>query len=220
MNENRLTTADIIDLLQMLRAEGATVAFNEEKQALTYKKTTGEHGEIVLPLTFPRVSQGTIEDLLLQIQQLPLFYTIILVQAGAAAIGCYEHDVLVKHRVIKKYMIRKSQGTAQIKYLKSKGKSRLGSRIRLHNSVLFFREINETLTEFAVAAASEKILLSLPINLIHPLFTADIPVPFEKKDPRIKKIPIDVHVPGIKELGHIHWLVSRGILTMNTGDTL
>jgi hypothetical protein len=132
--------------------------------------------------------------------------------------GYYKKGELANHKVIKKYMIRKSQGTSQIKYLKSKGKSRLGSRIRLKNSALFFDEINETLTGWKIALQSETILLALPINLIHYLFTADVAVPFEKKDPRVKKIPIDVNVPSFKELGHINWLVSRGLL-MRTNTT-
>ena len=141
-------------------------------------------------------------------------YTIVLIQAGAAAIGYYKNSEIAQHKVIKKYMIRKSQGTSQIKYLKSKGKSRLGSRIRLKNSALFFEEISKTLTEGNIVLQSETILLSLPINLIHLLFTANAPVPFERKDHRVKKIPIDVNVPCLKELGRIHWLVSRGRLKL------
>lgn len=212
MSETRLTSTEVVDLLERLILDKTAVTFNEEKQTLLFNSSDNTPCELLLPLVFPLLRGGSPENLLHQLESMTRNYTIILIQAGAAAIGWYKNGVLDKHRIIKKYMIRKSQGTAQLKYLKSKGKSRLGSRIRLKNSILFFNEINETLTEWSVAKQSETLLLSLPINLIHPLFTADTPVPFDKKDPRLKKIPIDVHIPGSKELGHIHWLVSRGLL--------
>ena len=88
----------------------------------------------------------------------------------------------------------------------------MGSRIRLKNSISFFEEINSTLTQWDIAAKSETILLSLPINLKHLLFSSNVPVPFDKKDPRIRKIPVDVKVPSYKELLHINWLLSRGTM--------
>jgi len=186
--------------------------FNEEKQTLTFVDDESVPYELTFPLVLPKMYDGSAEDLVRQMDQATRTYLIILIQAGAAALGYYENGKLLKHKVIRKYMIRKSQGTSQIKHLKTRGKSRLGSRIRLRNSVLFFKEINETLTESDIVLQSETILLSLPINLIHPLFTTDVPVPFERNDPRVKKIPIDVKTPNLKELGHIHWLVSRGLL--------
>ena len=212
MSENRLTVVEITGLLQSLVSRQSPAVFNEEKQTLTFVDNERAPCELIFPLILPHLHGKSTEDLVQQMTHAALTYTIILIQAGAAAIGHYENNELAKHKVIKKYMIRKSQGTAQIKYLKSKGKSRLGSRIRLRNSVLFFKEINETLAESDIIAKSETILLSLPISLIHPLFTSDVPVPFEKNDSRVKKIPIDVDVPSFKELGHIHWLVSRGVL--------
>jgi hypothetical protein len=212
MNESRLTIVEITELLQSLISLQSPVVFNEEKQTLTFVDKESSPCELTFPPVLPKMYGGCAKDLLQQMHQATLTYTIVLIQAGAAAIGYYKNSELAKHKVIKKYMIRKSQGTSQIKHLKSKGKSRLGSRIRLKNSALFFEEINETLTEWDIVVQSETILLSLPINLMHFLFTADVPVPFEKKDPRVKKIPIDVNVPCFKELGHIHWLVSRGLL--------
>jgi hypothetical protein len=212
MSESRLTIVEIGELLQSLLSLQSPVVFNEEKQTLTFVDNDRSPCELTFPPVLPKMCGRHAEDLLRQMQQATLTYTIVLIQAGAAAIGYYENSELARHKVIKKYMIRKSQGTSQIKHLKSKGKSRLGSRIRLKNSALFFKEINETLSKWNIALQSETILLSLPINLIHFLFTANVPVPFEKKDPRVKKIPIDVNVPCFKELGHIHWLVSRGLL--------
>ncbi len=210
MIENRPTISEIIALVQSLVSSHSPAVFDEEKQTLTFDDNGGSPCELSFPPVLPKMSGAG--DLVAQMNRATLTYAIVLVQAGAAAMGFYRNGRLAKHKVIRKYMIRKSQGTSQIKYLKSKGKSRLGSRIRLKNSALFFDEINETLTEWNIAAHSETILLSLPIGLIHLLGSAHVPMPFEKKDPRVKKIPIDVDVPSLKELGHIHWLVSRGLL--------
>jgi hypothetical protein len=212
INESRPTVLEIVELLQSLISLQSSVAFSEEKQTLTFIDKGSFPCELTFPPVLPKMHGGCAEDLLQQMNQTTRTYTIVLIQAGAAAIGYYKNSELAKHKVIKKYMIRKSQGTSQIKYLKSKGKSRLGSRIRLKNSALFFEEINKTLTDWNIVLQSETILLSLPINLIHLLYTANVSVPFEKKDQRVKKIPIDVNVPCLKELGRIHWLVSRGRL--------
>lgn len=212
MNEERLTIVQTIDLLSSLRARGAPCSFDEAKQCIVFAGQSGAAGELSLPLVFPKISDGTITDILRQIDSLTLSYAIVLIQAGAAALGHWERQELKNHKVIKKYMVRKKQGKAQIKHLASKGKSRLGSRIRLQNSVNFFEEINEILTLWDISSKSETILMSLPINLKNLLFTSKITTPFEKKDQRIKKVPIDVRVPSYKELLHVNWIAVRATL--------
>lgn len=212
MNEDRLTIEQTIDLLSSLRARGTPYSFYEAKQSIVFTGQEGNAFELSLPLVFPKISDGTITDILRKIDSFTLSYTIVLVQAGAAALGHWEREELKHHKIIKKYMVRKKQGKAQIKHLASKGKSRLGSRIRLQNSVKFFEEINETLTQWDISSTSETILMSLPISLKNLLFTSKIETPFEKKDPRIKKVPIDVRVPSYKELLHVNWIAGRAIL--------
>ena len=210
MIESRPTVSDVTDLLQSLVARQAPVDFDEEKQALTFVNRRNSTYVLAFPLIFPKISSGTTEDLLRQIGTFTQTYTVILVQAGVAALGYYVEGELVEHKVIRKYMVRKKQGTSQIKHLKSKGKSRLGSRIRLRNSILFFEEMNETLTKWDISSNSESILAAVPINLKNLLFTSNVPPPFDKKD--LKKIPLDIRVPSFKELVHVNWIVSRGTL--------
>lgn len=212
MDERRLTSLETADLLESLSVAKTPVEFDADKQTVRFIDTDNAARLLTLPLIWPKTASLDLGALAAKLRGPMPSYAIILIQAGAAAIGFYEGGDLLRHRVIKKYMIRKSQGKSQMKHLKSKGKSRLGSRIRLQNSILFFEEINETLQEWHIAECSESILLFLPVNLQNPLFTAAVQVPFEKSDPRIRRIPIDVHVPSFKELGHIQWLVSRGML--------
>ena len=82
--------------------------------------------------------------------------------------------------------------------------------------MVFFEEINTTLAAWEVATQSETILMAVPINLKNLLFTSNVPTPFDRKDPRIKKVPVDIRVPTYKELLHINWIVSRGTLAQTT----
>lgn len=212
MNETRLTVSEIEALLEELVASESSVVLDEPGQHLTYFGDDGHPRELMLPLVFPKIVSGTAEDILRQVRAMKHNYTIILIQSGAAALGFFEGAKVKRHKVIKKYMVRQKQGKSQIKYLKSKGKSRLGSRIRLKNAISFFEEINETLGDFDMASTSETILLSVPVNLKNMFFTANPPPPFEKRDPRIKKVPLDIRLPRFKELEHVNWVMSRGIL--------
>ena len=212
MDENHLNIAEVVELLHSLASSTSPFTFDVEKQRLFFTDDDDVPCELTLPRVLPTIDGRNMEEIREQIEKSHQTYTIILIQAGAAAMGYYEDRLLRQHKVVKKYMVRKKQGKSQIKYLKSKGKSRLGSRIRLQNTVLFFEEINATLGAWDVSEKSEAILLSVPINLKNLLFSSKIPPPFDKKDPRIKRIPMDVRVPTFKELKHVDWMVTRGTL--------
>jgi len=212
MTDKLLTVTETMGLLQSLVSLKKPLNFDESKQVLRFADNDHSPCALTIPLALPKLSGDSAGVLLQQIETAMHIYTLILIQAGAAALGYFVGGELVHHRVIKRYMVRKKQGKSQIKHLKTKGKSRLGSRIRLRNSILFFEGINQTLTEWDISSQSESILMSVPINLRSHLFGSNVPVPFKKKDPRIKKIPVDIRVPSFKELSHINWLVSRGRL--------
>lgn len=212
MIENMLTIDETMKLLKKVESSGSTFCFGEKKQILTFLDETNTNCTLVFPLVFPLIKSGSMNEILQQVVASTQTYSIVLIQAGAAALGYYERTDLLHHKVIKKYMVRKKQGKSQIKHLRTKGKSRLGSRIRLRNSRLFFEEINDILSRWDVASKSEAILLSVPINLKNLLFTSKVPSPFDKKDLRVKKVPIDVRIPSLKELTHVNWLATRGVL--------
>ncbi|MEZ4777081.1 MAG: hypothetical protein R3D00_28150 [Bacteroidia bacterium] len=168
-----------------------------------------------LPLPFPAISDRDI-PLSQYLQSIPEeipAYMIALVQAGAAALGYFEEGEAVQHKAIKKYMKRHSQGKSQINYLKTRGKSKAGSRVRLANTVTFFEEINERLTEWEEDYAPQKILYSCTATLWGLLFQSKVPPPFEKKDHRLIKIPRDVQIPTFEELLRINRLSVAGWLT-------
>ncbi len=139
-------------------------------------------------------------------------YTILLMQAGAAALGFFEEGEVRLHKTIKKYMTRRKQGKAQINYLNTRGKSKAGSRVRLANTVRFFEEINEYLTDWEEYEPPEKLFISCTARLWGLLFQAKVPAPFAKDDPRIIRIPMDVHTPTHEELLRVNRFLLKGEL--------
>ena len=196
---------------------GNQLTFDCRSQLFTTTDTNGIF-ELALPFIFPPLNGELANDAVAQFQEQPLTAIILLIQAGYAALGYCEGDTLVHHKMVKKYMVRQSQGKSQLTYRKSKGKSRLGSRIRLHNSVVFFEEINQTLHNWNVLPRCNRILMFLPVNLTSLLYSANVPPPFQKKDPRIRKIPLNVKTPSYKELCHIHWEATHGRLLQVESD--
>lgn len=139
----------------------------------------------------------------------PSLYAIILMQAGRASLAVAQGDQLIVSKQIQKYMVRMSQGKAQLTYLNQKGKSRLGSRIRLRQSQQFFAEINERLMGWSKEYELERLFLSCTPKLKGAWFQSPEPSPFSKKDPRWRRIPFMVHLPKEEELFRIHRLLCR-----------
>jgi hypothetical protein len=135
----------------------------------------------------------------------------ILAQAGSATVGLSINGTLTKTKVIKKYMVRKSQGKAQLSHLKTKGKSRLGSRIRLQQSVKFFEEINEKLTDFKIDETADLILYSCSKTLFPYVFSEPESV-IKKHDDRLVKIPLDVDEPKLSVLQYINKYAHKTII--------
>ena len=139
-------------------------------------------------------------------------YIILLIQSGSCAIGYFENGINLDHKVFRAYMVRKKQGTSQIKYLKTKGKSRAGSRVRLAETVEFFENINERLQEYFAQHRIDRIALSCSKTLLPYLFASKVPPPFEKRDPRIYKIPKHIHTPIYEVMLDTHKFLLKGEL--------
>ena len=229
--------SDSIDLIERLASLDSD-ALKEKilldsapKKGVLY--ATNREGEKILdfrlPLTFPTLPKKDdeedslcISDYSDKIPFLPQPYLLILIQAGAASLGYFEEGELVYHKVITAYMVRKKQGKAQIKHLQTKGKSRLGSRIRLQNTVLFFEKINAKLKEWhqksAIFDKVERIGQSGSPDLWHLFYTSKEEAPFQKDDVRLRKIPLTVHIPNFEELQRVNLWVNRGELTTYKDD--
>ncbi len=127
-------------------------------------------------------------------------YILVLIRSGIAAVGYFENYSNADHKVFRAYMVRKKQGKSQIKYLKTKGKSRAGSRVRLAETMAFFEEINQRLNTYFDRNNIDEIGMSYAETLIPYFYGSKISPPFEKRDPRIFKIPIHIQNPTYETL--------------------
>ncbi len=159
-----------------------------------------------LPLTLPspeKIIAGEVEE---------VHYVILLIQAGSCALGYFEGNENLDHKVIRAYMVRKKQGKSQIKYLKTKGKSRAGSRVRLGETTEFFENINERLQDYFEEHTIDRIAISCSKTLIPYLFSSKPAPPFTKKEERLYKIPRHVHTPKYEVLLDTHKFLCSGEL--------
>jgi hypothetical protein len=116
-------------------------------------------------------------------------HVVLLIKSGIASVAFFENGELLDHKVFRAYMVRKKQGKSQIKYLKTKGKSRAGSRIRLQETLDFFEEINLRLRSYFEEYRVDIIAMNSSKILLPYLFQSKTKTPFEKKDSRVYKIP-------------------------------
>lgn len=127
-------------------------------------------------------------------------YLLILVRSGLAAVGLVQNGELLHHKVFRAYMVRKKQGKSQVKYLKTKGKSRAGSRVRLGETMEFFQEIGERVNKHLLTYPVDQIGLSISATLL-PYFFNDNPyLKLDKRDSRIFRIPKHVGSPTLENL--------------------
>ncbi len=136
----------------------------------------------------------------------------ILLQAGACALGLWEDDALIRHKTIKKY-VKRGHGKAQNNYLRTKGKSRYGSRLRLQNAASLLCEANTKICDWWTDfGPCRSIYYSAPVRLWPELLAAEPAAPFDRDDERLIKIPLDVRVPSFEELLRVRRRLERGEL--------
>lgn len=191
-------------LLQQIKAnDDIGLEYLHEKHAVLLRHQEQEIAQLRLPLS-------------VQLEQSkPINYLLLLIQTGHAALGYFEGGVNVEHKVFKSYLVRKKQGMSQLKYLKTKGKSKAGSRVRLGNAVDFFENINERTSQYLSENDVDRIAISCPKTIWPHLFQSKQPCPFDKKDERLYKVPFHVHTPKLEELMKINRSLQGGLLEIN-----
>lgn len=207
MPVNRYIPEDIArQLLRTLETSAFTTTYETEKHRLVVTDNAGQDQLYFrLPLTVCPPGLKSQPDA-------PVHYVIMLVQSGNCALGYFENGKCLDHKVFRSYMVRKKQGKSQIKYLKTKGKSRAGSRVRLGETMEFFENINERLQSYFEENKIHRIAISCSKTLIPYLFSSKIATPFTKHDPRLFKIPKHIHTPIYEVMLDANRFLLRGEL--------
>ena len=140
---------------------------DRDKHGLSLSENSQSRFSLRLPLFYPKPEDR--QPLWQYLEQnsfdiYPERWNLLLMEAGRAAIGSVKEEKLVVHKNIRKYMVRKKQGKAQLTHLKSKGKSRYGSRLRLQETIEYFDEILEKL-ESEPYSQSPYIFYHCPVRL-------------------------------------------------------
>ncbi|WP_224743991.1 hypothetical protein [Pontibacter aquaedesilientis] len=175
------------ELLRTLEASAVRTEYDPDKHRLALLDEGGnEQVYFRLPLPLPYTGIALEKH---------MNYVILLIQSGSCALGYFENGRCLDHKVFRSYMVRKKQGKSQIKYLKTKGKSRAGSRVRLGETLEFFENINGRLQEYFEEHEVQRIAISCSKTLIPYLFNSKVRTPFTKDDPRLYKIPKHIHTP-------------------------
>jgi hypothetical protein len=121
-------------------------------------------------------------------------HAVVLMQAGATSLGWFEDGASVETKSFRRYVVR-GTGRAQPTHLKSKGKSRYGSRLRLQNADLLMSETSERLvTWWETFGPPQRLFVSCPVRLWASLFDADPRPPFGR-DVEVTRIPRDLPRP-------------------------
>jgi hypothetical protein len=212
----RMDAAESAEFLQRLEADwGAPPELDPDRHLLRLFSPEGQRlADFRPPLVWPRLPEqpSALPAYLSSLPEAPLPHLLVLVQLGSAALGYSEGGELLLHKVVKKYVRRQKQGRSQINYLKTRGKSKAGSRVRLANTIAFFDEVNERLGEWMEENTPERILVSCTEQVWGLMFQAEPLPPFDKKDPRLADIPTQVREPRHEELLRIHKWVQHGRL--------
>lgn len=141
-------------------------------------------------------------------------YIVCIIRSSMASVGLFHGNDCLSHKVFTAYMVRKKQGKSQIKHLKTKGKSRAGSRIRLASGVEFFEGINGRLQKHFDDYPIERIAFSCSKILLPHFYGSKVETPFDKKDQRILGIPRHIEKPTHEEMMRTHRFLNFAELTI------
>lgn len=136
-------------------------------------------------------------------------FALALIKAGQASVGYFHQGALINHRVFRAYMVRQKQGKSQIKHLKTKGKSRAGSRIRLGETERFFEEINERLISYQTDFPIDFWGVSCAKTLWPFWFDSKTPPPFSSQNENLIELPFHVRQASFEELAQAGKLLAQ-----------
>ncbi|MEM8710963.1 MAG: hypothetical protein AAGG01_08430, partial [Planctomycetota bacterium] len=125
-------------------------------------------------------------------EELPL-QCVIFMQAGATSLAMMERGEALATKSFKRYVTR-GNGKSQATFLKQKGKSRYGARLRLQNARRMLEETEERLLRlWDEHGEPDQVLVSAPKRLWAEFAGAAMRLPFDPA--QVRRIGVDVDVP-------------------------
>lgn len=161
-----------------------------------------------VPLLAPRVAPGErLADYATRLPGPSPRHVLLLLQAGASALGYWDGDELLHHKAQRRYVVR-GHGKAQPLHAKTRGRSRYGARLRLQNWRRLLAETNERLHGYwRDYGAPERVFFAVPVRALAELFASEPAPPFARDDGIAQRVPMHVHRPDFAELLRVHgWL--------------
>jgi hypothetical protein len=189
-----LSDEQALQLLKIADLKGWQIHYDPVKHQILIENETSWLAKLYLPWTqvwLPELGFSLAED---------VHYCITLVRAGQAAVGYFHQGILLDHKVFRAYLVRQKQGMSQFKYLKTKGKSRAGSRIRLEETLVFFKEINERLQVYAKQYPLNYWGLGCAKTMWPLLFDGEVKPPFTSKSAELIELPYPFAKGSYEEL--------------------
>ena len=138
---------------------------------------------------------------------------LILIRSGRVAAGVYSGSKCLAEKTIKKYTTRAKQGGSQsARDNSSSGRIRsAGASIRRANEIRLVEEVRELLgVKWASYLNQAAVIFYLPTrSAIDCLFgdCGNVSIPLEKKDPRLRTIPLTTYQPSIAEMHRVENLL-------------
>lgn len=167
-----------------------------------------------VPLLAPRVNPGeAIDDYRVRVPGPRERCIVLLLQAGAAAIGYWEGDELLAHKADRKYVVR-GHGKAQSLHKKTVGKSRYGSRLRLQNWRHLLAATAQRLSNWGESFGEpERVFCAVPVRVWSEFLAGEVP-PFLADQRLRQRVPMHVHRPDFAELLRVHAWLGQGRLEL------
>jgi len=181
-------------LVNQADEKGWEIRYLPEKHQLLIETKVSWLAKLFLPWTMTWLPEGKF-----QVQE-DVHYFLTLVRAGQASLGYFHQGKLLDHKVFRGYLVRQKQGKSQFKYLKTKGKSRAGSRIRLEETLVFFKEINERLQVYAKQYPLNFWGLGCAKTMWPLLFDGEVKPPFSSKSAELIELPYPFTKGSYEEL--------------------
>lgn len=189
-----VSLAQALLLVDQADEKGWEIRYLPEKHQLLLENKVSWLAKLFLPWTMTWLPEGKF-----QVQE-DVHYCLTLVRAGQASLGYFHQGKLLDHKIIRGYLVRQKQGKSQFKYLKTKGKSRAGSRIRLEETLVFFKEINERLQVYAKQYPLNFWGLGCAKTMWPLIFDGEVKPPFTSKSAELIELPYPFTKGSYEEL--------------------